>query len=120
MIAECKGCIIMEMLINGIDASDGDTIESDDDSILPYLTIEQKTGNVVSMSKEAETFYGYATDELLNMAQIQCGSCNDFQLHRKKDGTIFPVKLHDYAFSLNGEEYSTTIIRQLAISRNDK
>ena len=110
----------MEMLINGIDASDGDTIESDDDSILPYLTIEQKTGNVVSMSKEAETFYGYATDELLNMAQIQCGSCNDFQFHRKKDGTIFPVKLHDYAFSLNGEEYSTTFIRQLTISRDNK
>ncbi|NWF98553.1 MAG: hypothetical protein HXY52_06430 [Nitrospirae bacterium] len=54
------------------------------------------------------------------MAQIQCGSCNDFQLHRKKDGTIFPVKLYDYGFSLNGEEYSTTIIRQLAISRDNK
>lgn len=80
-------------------------------------------GNIVDANEAAVAAYGYSADELrtLNIQDLQLGEqppSVDRRLadtvHRRKDGTTFPVEITGRALDINGKRYRQSFVRDVS------
>ncbi len=105
--------------------------ETSRDSI---LFMNQETGRILGANPAACKLYGYPLEELLTLnvtdtsaepektyAAIR-GSATDvpFRLHRKKDGTIFPVEIRGGFFTEGPIHFHTAFIRDITDAQRPK
>ncbi len=94
-----------------------------------------RTGSFFDVNTKATEVWGYSREELLQMTVFDLNiymkpelweehwkkkqlDPSSFEgLHRKKDGTIFPVDITDNFVQLNGEVYCCAIIRDISERR---
>jgi PAS domain S-box-containing protein len=98
--------------------------ETSKDSI---FIVDQKTGDFISANSAACQLYGYTLDEFMQMKHIDVSakpektkaaihdsvSRVDMRLHRKKDGTVFPVEIVGAYFMQEGRLFHTAFIRDI-------
>jgi PAS domain S-box-containing protein len=89
--------------------------------------VDQTTGNFVGANLAASRQYGYSNEEFLRLkardvsaesektvAAIRDGITQvPLRLHRRKDGTIFPVEITGSYFTLGGRTLHTAFIRDI-------
>lgn len=80
-------------------------------------------GNVVDANEAAMAAYGYSRDEFrtLNIRDIQAGEPPAGvnrrlagAVHRRKDGTTFPVEITGRAVDINGKRYRQSFVRDVS------
>ena len=98
--------------------------ETSKDSI---LLVNRETGRILMANPAACTLYGYSREEFLTMkatdvsgepektsaAVLSLASQIPFRLHKKKDGTIFPVEISGSYFREGALELHTAFIRDI-------
>jgi len=98
--------------------------ETSHDSI---FIVDQQTGSFITANDAACRLYGYAEDEFLRMKHSDVSSEPELskkalrdsitivplRLHRKKDGTVFPVEIAGSYFVLGGRTFHTAFIRDI-------
>jgi PAS domain S-box-containing protein len=94
--------------------------------------IRKTDGRILDFNKTAITVYGYSRDELLNMTifdfryneniSIARGQMNKASnagiifetVHRKKDGSVFPVEVSSFSEVMNNESIIISVIRDIS------
>lgn len=82
-------------------------------------------GNIVDANEVAVAAYGYSRDELraLNIRDLQAGEPSGVDrrqaeaLHRRKDGTTFPVEITGRAVDIDGKRYRQRFVRDVSIRK---
>lgn len=105
--------------------------EAESDAI---FLIENESGAIVEVNSAAEALYGYGREELLRMKNTDLSAepgetrrrtdqalqgekdiiAIPFRLHRKKDGTVFPVDITARSFLLHGKSVHIAAIRDIS------
>jgi len=98
------------------------------DSIMIF---DAKTKQFLEVNNACEQLYGYTKDEFLNLRQdditvepektasfidqiSDAGGLNiPLRYHKKKDGTVFPVKILESCFEMNGKRICCEVIRDI-------
>lgn len=89
--------------------------------------VDQKTGSFLSANNAACRLYGYSKAEFLRMKHFDISAETDIskmavqnsitkvplRLHRKKDGTVFPVEIAGGYFDQGGRALHTAFIRDI-------
>jgi PAS domain S-box-containing protein len=106
--------------------------QSESDAI---LLIDQESDRVLEANPAAEAMYGYTSDELLSMAALDLSAEPEAsretirsldvgqnavvpsRLHRRKDGTAFPVEMTGRVFTLRGRPVRVAAIRDITARR---
>ena len=96
------------------------------------VIFESKTLYIVEANKSASALYGYSHEELLGMQAIDLSAKPEYSrekiievaqlrrqdlvegLHKKKDGTVFPVEIAAGMFEWHGEPLHVAIIRDIS------
>jgi PAS domain S-box-containing protein len=104
--------------------------ESESDAI---LIIDGETRQVLDINKAAEELYGYSCREFLQLKQCDISaepqasdaairntlansmSFIPHRMHRKKDGTVFPVEIADSSFLWKGRQVLCGVIRDITL-----
>ena len=90
--------------------------------------VNNETGDFLEVNPAAEQLYGYSRAEFLKMKAVQIsaepkktmkairqGNINiPVRLHRRKDGTVFPVEITGSYFDLNGRKLHVAAIRDIS------
>ncbi len=103
--------------------------QSESDAI---LLIDQQSGAVLEVNAAAQVMYGYATDELLGLTDLDLSAEPDLtrqttraatagddvavslRMHRRKDGSTFPVEMTGRVFSLRGRLVRIAAVRDIS------
>jgi len=105
--------------------------EAESDAI---FLIENESGVIIEVNSAAEALYGYDREELLGMKNTALSAQPEetrrrteqalhgekaiiaipFRLHRKKDGTVFPVDITARSFVLHGKSVHIAAIRDIS------
>jgi PAS domain S-box-containing protein len=86
-----------------------------------------KTGDILEANRTASALYGYTKEELVSMKNLDLSAEPEetlhatvsgvrlipVRLHRKKDGTVFPVEITATHFSWKGREVHLAAIRDI-------
>ncbi len=92
------------------------------------LLIDTDNIKIIDSNPAAGRIYGYTNEEFLRLCLQDISNEPDktaaslknresfvpIRMHRKKDGTVFPVEIYYTRFMLNGKEISTTSIRDIS------
>jgi two-component system, cell cycle sensor histidine kinase and response regulator CckA len=98
------------------------------------LLIDQETGAIVEVNDAACSLYGYSCEEMLRMRNIDVSAepgetarkTREFQgriairLHRKKDGTIFPVDISSSLFRVNDRAVILASVRDMTVHQSQQ
>ena len=102
--------------------------ERESDAIFIY---DPDTTNILDANKATSKMYGYDQDELIGMSCLnlsaeveESASAIDkiheddevgvpYRLHRKKDGTVFPVDISGYAITLGGKKVMYAVSKDI-------
>jgi len=96
----------------------------------PIFLIDQKTGNILDVNNAASRFYFYTYEEFLNLKIMDVSAEPEAtqstltenvemitsRLHKRKDGTIFPVEVIASFFEQNNRRFYVAVIRDLTES----
>ncbi len=103
--------------------------ERETDAIFIY---DPETTNILDANKATSKIYGYDKDELVGMSCLNFNAEVDksastinrlrkedeanvsYRLHRKKDGTVFPVDISDYAITLGGKNVMYAVSKDIS------
>ena len=102
--------------------------ETASDSI---FIVDQTTGYIIEANPAASKLYGYSNEEFLRLkardvsaepgkteAAISASITKvPFRLHRRKDGTKFPVEIMSSYFTQGGRKLHTAFIRDITVSK---
>lgn len=95
------------------------------------MLFDAETGKVIEVNKVAEALYGYGTEEFLNLHMMDLTAEPDYsaisvrqaidaervydplRMHRKKDGTPFPVEISASSFMYKGRRLICGCVRDI-------
>ena len=100
----------------------------------PILLLKQETGQILEANPAACQLYGYSQEELLALratdisaepektraAVLQYVPHVPLRLHRRKDGTVFPVEITGGSFTEAGLRLYTAFIRDITERRKNE
>lgn len=96
-----------------------------------FFLIDKETGAILDVNDSACRLYGYTMEEMLklkntdmsvepeetNRAMLQLKDRIPLRVHKKKDGTLFPVDISASFFVLNGRQVALAAIRDITDRR---